>query len=144
MLFLITYYFKRTWVDFSHKTNAKGLVLPKFESWGTETAKYVNFISFPFIFTLFTSETHKTKSWDIFDILMHKRVFLFIFAVYNDKKWWVFEHSSIPHTKLLLVPSSIFGKLDGFQPLYQIAITSGVAECFSSSKSQGTPIPCDF
>ena len=78
--------FKRTFGEFSHKTNAKGLVLPKFESWGTETANYVNFISFPFIFTLFTSETHKTKSWDIFDILMQKRVFLFIFAVYIDQK----------------------------------------------------------
>jgi hypothetical protein len=49
----------------------------------------------------------------------------------------VFEHSSITHTKLLLVPSNLFGELDGFENSFTKAITSGVAKCFGSSKNYG-------
>jgi hypothetical protein len=50
-----------------------------------------------------------------------------------------FVHSSIPHTKLLLVPNNLFGKLDGFEVSLPKAITSGVAQCFGSSKNYGPP-----
>lgn len=55
-------------------------------------------------------------------------------------KWWVFRHSSIPHTKLLLVPSNLLRKFNGFFFSLPKAITSGVAKCFSSSKNFGTLI----
>ena len=59
---MITFELKRAWVDFSFKTNAQGLILSNFESWGTETANYANFVRFSFVFTHFASETYKTQS----------------------------------------------------------------------------------
>ena len=59
---MINYYFKSTWVDFSYKINAQGLVLSKLDSWGTETAKYANFLHLSHVFKRFASKTHKTQS----------------------------------------------------------------------------------
>ena len=65
------YDFKRTFGDFSFKISAQGLFLLIFESWGTETANYANFIRFSSVFTHFASKTYKTQFWNIFSILMH-------------------------------------------------------------------------
>ena len=101
-----------------------------------------------FIFQLFSIILHlkhiKHNPWDIFSILMRFWVFLNVFAVQIDQKWWVFEHSSIPHTKLLLVPSNLLWKFNGFEVSLPKAITSGVAKCFSSSKNYGTLITIWF
>ena len=61
VLFFITFYFKRTWVDFSCKIIAQGLVLLIFESRGTETANFANFVRFSFVFARFASKTYKTQ-----------------------------------------------------------------------------------
>jgi hypothetical protein len=63
--------FQKTFVDFSSKINAQGLILSSFKSWGTEIANYANFVRFSSVFNHFASETYKTQSWDIFSILMH-------------------------------------------------------------------------
>ena len=107
-----------------------------------------------FIFHLFLLILHlkhiKHNPWNIFSILMHFLVFLNVLQLIFDEKWWVFEHSSIPHTKLLLVPSNIesknnlFWKFNGFDVSLPKVITSGVAKCFSSSKNYGTLITIWF
>ena len=59
VLFLITFYFKRTWVDFSCKINAQGLVWTIFESSGTENVNYANLTRFLSVFNPFVPETYK-------------------------------------------------------------------------------------
>ena len=118
--------------------------MTSFESWGTETANYANFVRFSSVFNHFAPEIHKTQSRDIFCILMHFLVFLNILQFRFDQKWWVFIHSSIPHTKILLVPNNLLWKLNGFEVSLPKAITSGVAKCFSSSKNYGTLITIWF
>ena len=86
MLFLITYYFKRTWVDFSYKINAQGLVLSKLDSWGTETANYANFVRFSSVFAHFASKTYKTQSWNIFTYFDALLSLFLCFAVYIRPK----------------------------------------------------------
>ena len=68
---MTTYDFKRTFGDFYFKISAQGLFLPIFESWGTKTANYANFMCFSSVFGIFAFETCKTLSWDIFTILIH-------------------------------------------------------------------------
>ena len=58
---MTTYDFKRTFGDFTFKISAQGLFLTIFESWGTETAKFANFVRFSFVFTHFASKTYKTQ-----------------------------------------------------------------------------------
>jgi hypothetical protein len=58
---MITYDFKRTFGDFSFQISAQGLFLPNFESWGTETANFANFVRFSFVFDHFASKTYKTQ-----------------------------------------------------------------------------------
>jgi hypothetical protein len=58
---MTTYDFKRTFGDFSFKICAQGLFLPNFESWGTETADFANFVHFSSVFTHFASKTYKTQ-----------------------------------------------------------------------------------
>jgi hypothetical protein len=53
-------------VDFSFKTNAQGLNLTSFESWGTETANCANFVRFSSVFNHFASKTYKTQSLGYF------------------------------------------------------------------------------
>ena len=67
---MITFHFKRTFDEFSYKTNAQGLVLSILDSWGTETANIANFVRFSSVFDYFAFETCKTLSWDIFIILI--------------------------------------------------------------------------
>ena len=83
---MITFHFKRAFDEFSYKTNAQGPVLSILDSWGTETAIYANFVHFSLVFKHFASETNKTQLWDIFSILMHIWVFLFVFAVQTHQK----------------------------------------------------------
>ena len=75
-----------TWVDFSCKINAQGLVLSKLDSWGTETAKYANFLHFSHVFKRFASETHKTHSWNIFTYFDALLSVFVCFAVYIRPK----------------------------------------------------------
>ena len=63
---MITCDFRKTFGDFSYKANAQGLVLPIFESWGTETANYAKFVHFSFVFNHFASKTYKTRSLGYF------------------------------------------------------------------------------
>jgi hypothetical protein len=41
--------------------NIQGLVLSFYESWGTETANFANFIRFSSVFAHFASKTYKTQ-----------------------------------------------------------------------------------
>ena len=52
--------FLKPWVDFSFVLKLQGLVLPNFETWGTETANCANFVRFSFVFKNFASKTYKT------------------------------------------------------------------------------------
>ena len=69
-----------------HIFEFQGLFLPIFESWGTETANYANFARFSFVFEHFAFETHKTRSLDIFIILMHFCVFSDVLRFRIDQK----------------------------------------------------------
>ena len=86
MLFLITFNFKKTWVDFSFKINAQGLNLSKLDSWGTETAKIANLTHFSHLFKRCASETHKTQSWNIFTYFDTLLSVFVCFAVYIRPK----------------------------------------------------------
>ena len=77
---------KMSFGDFSYKTTTQGLVLSICESWGTKTANNANFVCFSLVFKHFASGTYKTQPWDIFSILMHFLVFLFVFAVQLRQK----------------------------------------------------------
>ena len=44
-----------------HILNDQGLVLSFYESLGTETANFANFVRFSFVFTRFASKTYKTQ-----------------------------------------------------------------------------------
>jgi hypothetical protein len=103
---------KRTFGDFSSKINAHGLDLTSFESWGTETANYANFVHFSSVFKHFASETYKTQSWDIFSILMHIWVFLNVLVVQMRQKWWVFTHSSIDDDESQETHDESFGQFE--------------------------------
>ena len=83
---MLTFYFKRTWVDFSYKINAQGLVLSKLDSWGTKTANYANFGHFSHVFKRFASKTHKTQSWNIFTYFDTYLSVFVCFAVYIRPK----------------------------------------------------------
>ena len=83
---MITFYFKRTLVDFSCKISAQGLNLPKLDSWGTETAKIANFARFSRVFKRFASKTHKTQSWNIFTYFDAYLSVFVCFAVYIKPK----------------------------------------------------------
>lgn len=48
-------------VIFSFQINAQGLFLPIFESWGTETASFANFVRFSSVFAHFAFITYKTR-----------------------------------------------------------------------------------
>ena len=52
--------FPWTKVDFLFILNLQGLVLPIYETWGTETANYANFVRFSSVFAYFAFETYKT------------------------------------------------------------------------------------
>ena len=80
-LILTIFDFSLPWVDFSFILKPQGLVLSIFETWGTETATYANFVCFSFVFKHFASKTHKTQFWNIFSILMHYWMFLYVLAV---------------------------------------------------------------
>ena len=80
-LILIIFDFYLPWVDFSFVLNFQGLVLPNFETWGTETANCANFVRFSFVFKHFASKTYKTHFWDNLCILMRFWVFLDVLAV---------------------------------------------------------------
>ena len=49
-----------------HIFEFQGLFLPNFETWGTETANYANFVSFSTVFIHFASKTYKTQSLGYF------------------------------------------------------------------------------
>jgi hypothetical protein len=44
-----------------HILNVQGLVLIFYESWGTETANFENFVRFSSVFTHFASKAYKTQ-----------------------------------------------------------------------------------
>ena len=101
---------------FWHFVNSKGLIMTflsnyKARDWfwqvwkveGLKLPIMQHFVRFSFVFDHFA---YKTRLWDIFIILMHSWVFSRVLAVKMVQKWWVFTHSSIPHTRVLLVPSN--------------------------------------
>ena len=59
-LFLTTYEFQGPFMIFLQVLSDQGLVLPIYETWGTETANYANFVCFSFVFAYFVFETYKT------------------------------------------------------------------------------------
>ena len=77
-------WFFKTWVDFCFKINAQGLILSSFESWGTETANYANFVRFSSVFNYFASETYKTRSLGYF---LYFYAFLGVFKRFCSSDW---------------------------------------------------------
>ena len=69
-----------------HILNYQGLILTFYESWGTETANSANFAHFSFVFEHFAFKTHKTRSLDIFIILMCFSVFSDVLRYRFDQK----------------------------------------------------------
>ena len=68
-----------------HIFEFQGLVLPIFESSGTETANYATLFIFHLFSVLLPLRLIKTHSNDNFSILMHFEVFLTEFVVYKEK-----------------------------------------------------------
>ena len=59
-LFLTTYESQGPKMIFEQVLSDQGLVLPIYETWGTETANYANFVRFSSVFACFAFETYKT------------------------------------------------------------------------------------
>jgi hypothetical protein len=78
--------YPRIKVDFLFILNLQGLVLPIYESWGTETANYANFDRFSTVFTHFASKTYKTQSLEYFQYFDAFLSILNVFAVQIDQK----------------------------------------------------------
>ena len=59
-LLLTTYESQGPFMTFVQDLIHQGLVLQIYETWGTETANYANFVRFSSVFDYFAFETYKT------------------------------------------------------------------------------------
>ena len=87
-----------------------------------------------FVFHLFSNILHLGHIKHTFGIFSLFWCIIWCFwmflAVQVIEKWWVFTHSSIPHTKLLLVPSNLLWKINGFH-LFTKSHYLWSSQCFS-------------
>jgi hypothetical protein len=74
--------------------------LTNFESWGTETVKYANFVRFSFVFNHFAFKTYKTRSLGYFHYF---DAFLSVFLVFWQLKYG--KNDEYLHTHHLHYPT---------------------------------------
>ena len=133
----LTFHSFKTFRDYFWQfLKVQGLVLPNVKLQGLKmTIWYILHVFHLFLVFLFISHI-KTHFNEICNILWSFVCFWSFLWVQMVTKWWVFAYSSIPHTKLLLVPSNLLLKRISLPKVF----TSGVAKCFGSSKNFGTMI----